>query len=169
MQETRFLEDNIENIQQLMTIPPLRKSEAGNLGQLVRMSKIREYDQGEIIIQQGDRDSWLYFLLSGLVRVEKDGIEIAVVKEEGHIFGEMRVLDGYTRSASVYALEKTVLLAVDTAATERLPSGDDKTNFLLFLYRMFSEYLSSRLRLSNEDLIQSKKEIERLRKKLDGS
>ncbi len=71
MQETRYLKDNIENIQRLLTIPALRNFETSNLSRLLRLSKIRDYEAGEKIIQEGDNDPWLYFLLDGRIRIEK--------------------------------------------------------------------------------------------------
>jgi len=72
----------------------------------------------------------------------------------------MRILDSLSRSASVYAEGRTVCLAVDTAAGEGLITKDDKqgdVEFLLQLYRIFAEYMSIRLRLTNEELIKAKK------------
>jgi hypothetical protein len=79
----------------------------------------------------------------------------------------MRIIDSLSRSASVYALGKTICMAVDTSAKERL-SGDDtrdeKLDFLLLLYRIFAEYMSIRLRLTNDELIKAKKMAEKLKK-----
>ena len=120
MHESKYLKDNIQNIQQLFAIPALRDFETKNLGQMIRLSKIRQYEDGELIIKEGDLDPWLYFLLSGKVRVEKEGIVIATLSKMGEIFGEMRLIDSLSRSASVCAVGKTVCLAVNPSATERL-------------------------------------------------
>ena len=164
MLESKFLQDNVQNIQKLMIIPLLQKFETENLRKLLKLSKIREYAPGECIIKEGERDRWLYFLLSGKVRVEKEGIQIAIIDKMGEIFGEMRLIDSLSRSASVFAEEKTVCLAVDTSATDRLTSKDERANFLLLLYRVFVEFISLRLRLTNEQLIQCKKEVQRFTK-----
>ena len=164
MLESKFLLDNIQNIQQLMNIPALRKFETAKLGQLLKLSKIRQYEDGECIIQDGERDPWLYFLLSGKVRVEKDGVAIAAIDEVGEILGELRLIDSLSRSASVFAEGNTMCLAVDTTATDRLVPNDNRANLLLNLYRMCAEFISMRLRLTNEELVKSKKEIDRLLK-----
>jgi hypothetical protein len=78
----------------------------------------------------------------------------------------MRILDRLSRSASVYAEEETICLAVNTAATDRLPSDDETANFLLLLYKVFAEYLSIRLRLTNEELVETKKQLEVLTEKI---
>ena len=159
MIESKYLKDSVQNIQRLMTIPPLKKFETKYLGQLIRLSKIREYEKDEVIIKEGGHDQWIYFLLSGKVRIEKGGTEIAKIDKIGEIFGEMRLLDGLARSASVYAEGKTVCLAFDPYAHDTLSGDDERTNFLLLLYKMFSEFLSSRLRLTNDELSRIKKEM----------
>jgi len=165
MIETKYLKDSIQNIKQLLAIPALKKFETVNLGKMLRLSKIRQYEDGEIIIKEGDTDPWFYFLLSGGVRVEKDGITIGAMSEMGEIFGEMRILDKLSRSASVYAEGETACLAVNTAATDRIPSDDETANFLLLLYKVFAEYISLRLRLTNEELVETKKQLEELTEK----
>ena len=165
MLESRYLKDNIENIQKLLTIPALRNFEAKSLGRLLNLSKIREYEDGECIIKEGDFDPWLYFILSGKIRVTKEGMEINTIDKKGEIFGEMRIIDSLSRSASVYAVGKTICLAVDTSAKNRMSPGssrDEKLDFLLLLYRIFAEYMSIRLRATNEELIAAKKKVKRL-------
>ena len=162
MHESKYLKDTIQNIQQLFAIPALRDFETKNLGQMIRLSKIRQYEDGELIIKEGDLDPWLYFLLSGKVRVEKEGIVIATLSKMGEIFGEMRLIDSLSRSASVCAVGKTVCLAVNPSATERLSSASEAANLLLLLYRVFIEFLSMRLRLSNEELIKTKEQLKKL-------
>ena len=162
MIESKYLKDSIQNIKQLFAIPALRKFEAKNLGKMLRLSKIRQYEDGEIIIKEGDTDPWFYFLLFGKARIEKDGIPIGTISKIGEIFGEMRILDKLSRSASIYAEGKTICLGVNTAATERLSSDDETANFLLLLYKVFAEYISVRLRLTNEELVQTKKQLQML-------
>jgi CRP-like cAMP-binding protein len=164
MIESKYLKENIENIQKLLTISALKNFETRNLGKLLRLSKIRQYEDGETIISEGDYDPWLYFLLSGEIRVAKEGVTISSISRRGEIFGEMRVIDDQSRSASVYAVGKTVCLAVDTAAHHRIAGEGDKDerlDFLLLLYRIFAEYMTARLRLTNEELIKAKKAISR--------
>ena len=170
MIESRYLKDNIENIQKLMQIPALRHFEVRSLARLLRLSKIREYEDGEFIIRDGDQDPWLYVLLAGSVRIQKSGHEISRIHRMGDIFGEMRLIDKRDRSADVVAMGSTVCLAVDTSAGVRVAgeeSGDAQMDFLLLLYKIFAEYLSARLRLANEELVRAKEETETLKNRLD--
>lgn len=161
MLESKYLKENIENIQRLMTIQALKHFETRNLGKLLRLSKIRQYEDGEQVIQEGDRDPWLYFLLSGKIRIVKSGEDIGIIDRKGEIFGEMRIIDDQSRSASVYAMGQTVCLAVDTSAGNRLTTSDEKDaklDFLLLLYRIFAEYITARLRLTNEELVKARRD-----------
>jgi CRP-like cAMP-binding protein len=165
MIESRYLKDNIENIQRLMSIPALRNFETRNLGRLLRLSKIREYEDGESIIEEGESDPWLYFLLDGEVRIVKGGVELGRIKRLGEIFGEMRIVDSRSRSASAFALGPTICLAVNTQASDRLKgenSRDEALELLVLLYRIFAEYMSIRLRLTSEELMKARKLIEEL-------
>ncbi len=167
MIESKYLKENIENIQKLMAIPALKNFETLSLGKLLRLSKIRQYEHGERIITEGDLDPWLYFLLSGKIRISKAGHDIGTIDRKGEIFGEMRIIDSLSRSASVYAVGKTICMAVDTSAKDRLAvdgTHDERLDFLLLLYRIFAEYMSIRLRLTNDELIKAKKQVIQLQK-----
>ena len=169
MLESKYLKDNIENIQKLLGISALKNFETKSLQKLLRLSRIREYEDGEVIIQEGALDPWLYFLLSGKIRISKENMEINTIDKKGEIFGEMRIVDFMKRSASVVAVGKTVCLAVDTSAKNRISAQDptdEKLDFLLLLYRIFAEYMSIRLRVTNEELITAKKKIKRLLTKI---
>lgn len=164
MIESKYLKENIENIQRLMSIQALKHFETRNLGKLLRLSKIRQYEDGEQIIQEGDMDPWLYFLLSGRIRISKEGEDIGVLNTKGEIFGEMRIVDDQSRSASVYAVGDTVCLAVDTSAGNRFSTSEEKDarlDFLLLLYRIFAEYMTARLRLTNDELVRAKRDAKR--------
>ena len=169
MLESRYLKDNIENLQKLLGISALKNFETKSLQKLLRLSRIREYEDGEVIIREGDLDPWLYFLLSGKIRVSKENLEINTIDKKGEIFGEMRIIDFMQRSASVVAVGKTICLAVDTSAKNRISTQDpedEKLDFLLLLYKIFAEYMSIRLRVTNEELITAKKKIKRLLTKI---
>lgn len=167
MIETRYLKDNIQNIQKLMSIPALKNFETRYLGKLLKLSKIREYEDGEKIIKEGDNDPWLYFLLGGEICVSKEDVEITRIDKMGELFGEMRIIDSLKRSATVTAVGRTTCLAVNTMAGEKLEGDgsdhDERLDFLLLLYRIFAEYMSIRLRATNEELIKTKQDLRRIR------
>ena len=71
MIESKYLKDNIQNIQKLMSLTPFRKFETDKLRQLIRLSKIREYKPEETIIEEGGEDPYfwaskLHFYITGV-------------------------------------------------------------------------------------------------------
>lgn len=55
---------------------------------------------------------------------------------------------------------------MDTSAGNKINTEserDAKLDFLLLLYKIFAEYMSVRLRLTNEELIKAKQEVEKIR------
>ena len=164
MIESKYLKDDIKNVQQLCTIPALKSFETKDLAKLLKLSKIRQYADGESIIEEGARDQWFYFLLSGKILISKNGVHISTIDNTGEVFGEMRMIDGLSRSTSIHAEGPTTCLAVDISAKHRLDSDDEAENLLTLLYKVMMEYISVRLRLSNEKLIEAQQEIARLKK-----
>ncbi len=165
MIESKYLKDNMQNIQKLMEIPALKHFEIKSLSKLLRLSKIREYNDGEAIIREGDEDPWLYFLLNGKVIIKKEDVKISAIDKKGEIFGEMSIIDSLTRSASVFADGKAVCLAVDTSVQSKISSEgtvDERIDFILLLYKIFAEYMSIRLRATSDELSLAKQEISRL-------
>ncbi len=165
MIESSYLEDSIDNIKKLMRVPGIKNFDTKNVGKLLKLSKIREYRDREEIIKEGDNDPWMYILLSGKIRISKQDHEIGIIDKKGEVFGEMRIIDNGARSASIVAVGKTVCLAVNTTAKNRLSTyttEEDRLDFLLLLYRIFAEYMSARLRAASEELVVAKKKIRHL-------
>ena len=67
---------------------------------------------GETLFEEKDEGTDLYVLLKGSLRVLKRGKLIAVIDEPGTYFGEMSVLLGIPRTATVVAAEESLLLVV---------------------------------------------------------
>lgn len=59
---------------------------------MLKLSKIRKYDPEELIIEEGTNDCWVYFLVSGKVKVVKHGVEINILDQAGEVFGEMGII-----------------------------------------------------------------------------
>ena len=162
MIESDYLKDNINILKKLRKIPTLDAFSEKDLKGLMELSKIRKYEPGELILKENNYDCWIYFLVSGKIRIEKHGKDLSVLERTGAVFGEMGIIDGSPRSASVYAINEAVCLATDISYIDRL-SGKDKIAFSYILYRIFSEILANRLRETSEELIKVKKENERLK------
>ncbi|MBU0992220.1 MAG: Crp/Fnr family transcriptional regulator [Proteobacteria bacterium] len=168
MIESDYLKNNEELIEKMSKIPELGIFDDKDLHGLMKLSKIRKYEPGEIIIEEGCYDSWIYYLISGKVKVVKENEDIGIMQRTGDVFGEMGVIDGSARSASVYAVTESVCLATDTSYIDRL-SGNNKVTFGYILYKLFAEILASRLRVANQELIKTKAKLTmvKLAKKLE--
>ncbi len=162
MIESEYLKDSTKIVQQLREMPTLEPFDEKDLHGALQLSKIRKYEPGELIMEEGSFDCWIYFLISGKVRVVKHGEELSILRRKGDVFGEMGVIDGSARSASVYAVDETVCLATDGSYLDRL-TGNDRLAFGYILFRVFAEILASRLRLTSKELIEAKEEIARLK------
>jgi two-component system, sensor histidine kinase and response regulator len=78
--------------------------------------------QGQIIFKKGDEGNAMYIIKSGSVRVH-DGNHVLSRLAAGQVFGEFTLFDNETRSASVTAEEKTVLLELQQVDFLRVVAG----------------------------------------------
>ena len=162
----KFVSDSDAVIKSLREIRLFAALSNEEIKELLTMSKFRSYEQGETIIQEGDSDNWIYFLFSGSVNVMAGGQLIKMLKEKGDIFGEIGVLDGAERSASVVADEDyTLCVAIDGSILDRFVGRED-LNLPCLVYRVFSEVFANRLRETTRENVLLRNEVERLRLKL---
>jgi CRP/FNR family transcriptional regulator len=72
-----------------------------------------EFPAGQVINRQGDIGTGFFVIVSGGVRVVRDGAEVAALGP-GDFFGELSVLDGRPRIAQVIAAGPATCLAIAT-------------------------------------------------------
>ncbi|HHT9118103.1 MAG TPA: Crp/Fnr family transcriptional regulator [Candidatus Hypogeohydataceae bacterium YC38] len=70
------------------------------------------YKDGEIILKEGSTSREMYVIQSGKVLVTK-GEAVLATLGEGEVFGEISLLDGQPRSATVQALGEVRVLVID--------------------------------------------------------
>lgn len=160
--ETELLKENIELIEKLKNIPVLHSFGKKDMNKLLSFSNVKKYYTGESIIEEGSYDNWIYFLVSGNVRVVKNGEEIGTLRRPGDVFGEMCVVDGSPRSASIEAIDDVTCLATDVSFMDRLYK-EDKIVFCSIFYQMIAEVLACRLRDTSSELVKVKEEIQKLK------
>jgi small-conductance mechanosensitive channel/CRP-like cAMP-binding protein len=81
------------------------------------------FAKGEILTKQGTDAHWLYIIVKGevSVRVEMDGAEAEVARlRAGDFFGEMSLMTGEKRAATVVALSEVECLRLDKEAFQSL-------------------------------------------------
>ena len=100
---------------------PLQETEREELAEDATM---HVYNEGEIIIQEGDPGRSVYVILDGRVQVftrEDGGDELPLATlGVGQFFGEMSLVSGKPRSSSVAALELSVLVELSYASMAKV-------------------------------------------------
>ncbi|MCG6551869.1 MAG: Crp/Fnr family transcriptional regulator [Candidatus Magnetominusculus sp. LBB02] len=77
---------------------------------------IREYKKNDTFMNEGDSNNFMYLIVHGRVKitlVNADGKEmILAIRQSSDYFGEMSLIDGRKNSATVCAMEKTVIAVI---------------------------------------------------------
>jgi CRP-like cAMP-binding protein len=68
-----------------------------------------EYAPGDIVIAEGGESTGVWILVSGSLRVTKNGKDVNTVTHSGALIGEMSILLGVPDSATVEAAERCVM------------------------------------------------------------
>jgi CRP/FNR family transcriptional regulator, cyclic AMP receptor protein len=131
-------------IHALGRIPIFTGLDAHDLEELEASLVLRRYSRGQVMFHKGDEGGNLYMLRSGRVKVaipSPQGEEVILaILSAGEILGELSLIDGKPRSATVEALEDTEALCLR------------REDFMRFLSTRFDavqrvlEVLSGRLR-----------------------
>jgi CRP-like cAMP-binding protein len=104
---------------------------------LQRNGAYRRYDAGETLLRQGEDGTHVLVLTSGqvkIIRVEPDGSELLLaIRSPGEVLGEIAVLGGTTRSATVTALDPCLTYALAAVKFRRI-IDDFRLHGLLFGY-----------------------------------
>ena len=118
---------------------------AEELARVASLADTVHLDPEDVLFEQGDPGDAFYMVVSGSVAVEVGTRQVASFGPYEGI-GEMALLDGEPRSATVRATEPTTLLRIEAASFEALV---DRTPALAkSIYRT----LSQRLRVANRQL-----------------
>jgi CRP/FNR family transcriptional regulator, cyclic AMP receptor protein len=160
--ETR---NGIDILAKIQTLPALEAFTEKDLKELLRVSKIMRFRPDELIADERSYEGWIYYLISGRVRIVKNGNEIAVLQRTGDVFGEIgKIMGRSDLSASVQALEESTCLKIDLSTVDGL-SSENRFVFRYLIFRGISEVLAKRLRITTEKYMRAKEEIERLKAK----
>ena len=157
MTETGFINDNQETIQYLKKIPALECFNERDLETFMRFSEVRTYKEHDVIIEENTLDDRVFYLITGKAKVMKNGRELIILRRTGDVFGEIGVVTGIARSASVYATGPTTCLIVRTSQIDNL-NEENRLAFKYVLYRGFAEILANRLKKTTEELLEAKSE-----------
>jgi CRP/FNR family transcriptional regulator len=132
----------------LARVPLLTGLEPGELERIAQVAIPRSFPKGARVFHEGDRSDACYVIRAGEVRVTRehpDGRAIALATlGPGELVGELAMLDGGVRSASVETLSEVDLLAVSAADMKGLLERNAQITAKLVVA------LTKRLRETNE-------------------
>jgi CRP/FNR family transcriptional regulator, cyclic AMP receptor protein len=91
---------------------------------LLASGAVRRFERGEVLMRQGEQGSYVFLLTAGRVkvaRVDPDGNELLLaVRGVADVVGELAVLGGGMRSATVTALVPSITYVLSAAAFLRI-------------------------------------------------
>jgi cAMP-dependent protein kinase regulator len=97
------------------------------LEKILASTELRSFEQGDIIVTEGERGSSLYLIVGGTVKVftrTKDGSNLPLAElGAGDFFGEVSLLSGRPRTATITASSAVTAVELDHDSLERI-AGD---------------------------------------------
>lgn len=145
----------------LRAIPLFKYLSYKGLVKVMNITETRRVRAGARIFDEGTRGDELFILLSGTVRISKGGVTLAELGPGGH-FGEMAMVDKSPRSASAAAADDVKLLVIQRRQFYDIMRRDPVMSVKLMW--SFIQVLSTRLRLTNRELLSARETIDILRR-----
>jgi cyclic nucleotide-binding protein/tetratricopeptide repeat protein len=127
---------------QIVVSPLFKDFSVEELVAVIAGLKLLTFERGKVILRQGEPGNSLYMLTSGKVKafVKKDGKQVPIAElEEGAFFGEMSILTGKPRTATIVATELSELLELDR------PTLDSITQTHPHVWDVLQEFANQRM------------------------
>jgi len=152
-------DSGMEEIQETEVLPKLSLLEASTI-----YERVRELAPGTVVCTQGEEADGIYFILEGRLQVslaDADGesVDVALL-EPGEVFGEIAVIEGTPRSATVRALEASRLGFLSTKSFDAFVESGSELAFrfmgyvclLLFRRILRLDHIYSQIKLRIGDM-----------------
>ncbi len=105
--------DFLNNWDLVAKVPLFKDVGAGAISEVARLLKPKKFAAGQTIMRRGDPGDRMYFIVLGEAEVRVDGPPIAL--GVGQFFGEIALVHGGPRTATVVARTAATLLVLDIA------------------------------------------------------
>jgi len=103
----------------LVEIPLFAGLGRRHLNKVAALGRIRRFKEGATIVEAGEPGDALYVVLDGEVSVRRRRLP-AITRGIGSFFGELALLDGGPRSATVVARGSVVCLTISRSGFQKL-------------------------------------------------
>ncbi|MBC7467420.1 MAG: cyclic nucleotide-binding domain-containing protein [Bdellovibrio sp.] len=122
---------------------------AETLAAFAKMLNVQSYENGELILTQGQPNQALYFLRHGELEVLVDGEIVSSLKSPGEILGEMSVINKSEAMASVRALDIVTVFVIQESNFNDFPE-EKKQAFKVLMNQVLTQVLVLRLDRTND-------------------
>ena len=152
---TQISADHLEIFEILRVLVP-REREA-----LLPLFKLETYATGKVLFREGDPGNRLYFILRGVVQIEKVVDEANTARlarlGRGEILGEISVLDKSPRTATATAFLDAEVMVLSLQQIDSLSNSHPQIAAKMFLG--MAQSLARRLRAADDEITQLTKRL----------
>jgi serine/threonine protein phosphatase PrpC/CRP-like cAMP-binding protein len=141
--------DLAAKVSALKGMPLFRHLAYKEIIRVLNVTTVVEFEPLDDIIREGEAGEELYVILSGEVRLHREGMFITQLQKGAH-FGEMALVDRSRRSASVTATHKTRMLCLRRTDFFAILRGEPAVAVKLLW--SFTQVLTERLRKTTAEL-----------------
>lgn len=148
MEKATPLKGRTDYITRIKKMKPFAGFSDHEIETLLDVSRIAQYDAGDFIIREDELDNQLFLLIIGRLEVLKGGQVLRILDSTGDIFGEMGIIEGKGRSASVRATKTSICLVTDASFLDKV----QKSEGWFVLNQIFIDILAERLKGTSGEL-----------------
>ena len=108
-----------KHVEMLRDLPWLSLLDDESFQKVIAGFECRQYPEGTTILKEEDPDNGMFVIVDGRVKIEIRGIAMNEAGT-GSLIGEMSVLTGYPRSASVVAIAPLTVVWIESATLKSI-------------------------------------------------
>ncbi len=116
----------------LMRVPLFSRLSARQVRRILKSASEDHYKEGATVVRERGPGNTLFVIIEGTARVVHQGRTIAI-RSEGDFFGEISVIDGRPRTATVIAETPLRLLVLYQRHLKQIVMGDPMTAWAMLL------------------------------------
>ncbi len=163
MKEFAYIHEEGKLPDLLANVPFFEQFTAGHLNDILYSSYFLQCDPGDRIIEEGQEDQRIFILLTGELEVIKNGEPVGSITKNGEIFGEVAVVSGSPRIATVRARTPALCLVIDQQFLHELKPEESNAGYYAALYGFLSRVMAARLQAVSARLAEVERELEVLK------